>query len=101
MSNHHARGHPNYLAIYIMKKLQKVKLVVKGCMGRTSSSIGGPQLRQKKWGHLKSPWPYMPKHATTTQGCINDMQDSENKTRDINPEDEATLITSADDVNHP
>ena len=34
------------------------------------------------------------------QGCINDMQGLENKTRDINPEDETTVVTSADDVNH-
>ena len=70
-----------------MKKLQEVKLVVKGCTGRTSSSIGGAQLKTEKWGHLKPPCPYMPQQP---QGCINDMQDSENKTRDINPEDETT-----------
>ena len=47
----------------------------------------------------------MPIHAKNVpqppQGCINDTQDSENKTRDINPEDEATVVISADDVNHP
>ena len=66
MCDHHARGHPNCLAVYVMKKLQEVKLgmslhhtcqacdhhargypnclavyVVKGCTGMTSSSVGG------------------------------------------------------------
>ena len=54
MSNHHARGHPNCLTVYIMKKLQEVKFVVKDCMGRTSLSIGGAQLRQKKMGPPKT-----------------------------------------------
>ena len=29
---------------------------------------------------------------------MNDMQNSENRTRDINPEDETTIVTSASDV---